>query len=214
MTWNVMRNVWVPIFNLGQGHSVSPNPQNITSCSSEPFAAKLVMIVHYHEPGCCMPILDCMLCSRSRSQWEFKSSGEYIICPDISSKSLNLSLSNVGCWCIFMTWSVMGKVRVKFLSSRSRSQFGSKSAMVNKGTGLPSVHRERLPKGHQATEKQLSAQSPFNHFCWSLKVSWGWFVQASKCCLPQRGVFLRNSATVWNSLFARLGFVTKENIHW
>ena len=70
----------------GQGHSVGSNPQKITAWSSEPFATKLGALswatVLCDNFG--------LLCSRSTSQWGFRSSGNILVVLTTSSKPLNL----------------------------------------------------------------------------------------------------------------------------
>ena len=60
----------------GQVQSVGPNPQKITSGSSEPFATKLGIVVHYHEPECCVAILDC--CPQGGSGWGVGGGGVFL----------------------------------------------------------------------------------------------------------------------------------------
>ena len=118
MTWGDMQNVWVPIFS-GQGHSVGPNPQKITSWSVEPFATKLGIVMHHHEPEWCVTMLDALKVEITVRVQIFR---KYIICPQtVSSKPLlNLSLWNLVCLCIITTWGVIQSLG-SYLQCQGRS---------------------------------------------------------------------------------------------
>ena len=96
-------------------------------CTADPFATKLSLIVHYHEPGCLMRKLDFCVQGQGHSKI---SKCSWMFFQMIPSELLNLLRPNLVWWCIIISqivfqkdWFVVFKVKVTVKDRKSKYDF-------------------------------------------------------------------------------------------
>ena len=74
--------------------------------TTDPFATKLGLTVHYHKPECFIDKLDCCVQGQGHSKI---SNCQWMLVQMISSEMLNLLLPNLVWWCIIISQNVLQK---------------------------------------------------------------------------------------------------------